>query len=115
MEDMSGTDQNEDLASRAVTALGHMTPRRFNLLVACCSLPEPFTTDSLRGSLPTALLSSLLRDLRALEAGGWLQATPPASESRQGKVVRYQVTGLAESAWPALHDRIAQARDLTAP
>lgn len=110
MEDMSGTDPGDDLRSRAVMALGQMTPRRFDLLVVCCSLPETFTTDALRGQLSEGMGSSLLRDLRALEAGGWLVATPPASEPRQGKVVRYRVTPLAESAWPALHQQIVLAR-----
>lgn len=74
-------------------ALGQITPRRFELLLACLELAEPFTSTELRALIgddsPSA--GSLLRDLRALELGGWLLGDPPHTASRQGRAVHYRV------------------------
>lgn len=113
---MSSAGLGADLGARAIAGLGRMTPRRFEILLTCCSLSERFTAHDVREQLSDSELgASLLRDLKALEAGGWLTADPPASHARQGKIVRYVVTDLTVLAWQALHQLVSDARSTTCP
>lgn len=85
-------------------ALTQITPRRLELLMACARLPAGFTTADARAEMktPASSSASLTRDLRALEAGGWLVARPSRREKRQGRTVRYRVN--RRLARTAFHD-----------
>ncbi len=106
----------DGLDDRLATALGQMTPRRYRLLVACINLPPGFTGADVRQVVAgTGLESSLLRDLRGLEVGGWLSAEPPHVQARQGRTVRYKVTEMAGTAFSELADGITRALSQPGP
>lgn len=94
-------------------ALAQMTPRRYELLVVMAGLAAPFLAADVRRALHErpGLRSSLLRDLRSLEVGGWLTADPPHEEARQGRTVYYEIAPLAWGAFQELSDRLIVARD----
>lgn len=95
----------------ALTALGYMTPRRFELLLVCASLAEGFSASDVRErATGTVAAGSLLRDLLALETGGWLVADPPHTEKRQGRTVTYSVArGVAGAAFHVLASELDAA------
>lgn len=85
-------------------ALAQITPRRLELLLACGDLPAEFTASELRAHLktPASGVAAVTRDLRGLEAGGWLLAHPPRTQKRQGQTVVYKVN--RKLAGRAFHD-----------
>jgi hypothetical protein len=105
---MSGADT---ASHPAVQALAHMSPRRFELLLVALTLPQTFTAATLREQLTDGQdTASLLRDLRALEIGGWLLANPSVNEARQGRTVRYRIAPLAVTAWRQLAHLVEEAQ-----
>ena len=91
-------------------ALAQITPRRFELLLACVDLPVEFTASELRAHMqtPASSVAAVTRDLRGLEAGGWLLARPPRTQKRQGQTVVYSLNralaGRAFHDWGRLMD-----------
>lgn len=92
-------------------ALGHINPRRFEILLRCLTLDEPFTA----GDVLTGLRedgdeqlsqSALSRDLRGLEAGGLLVGDPPVLEARKGRTVYFHTTELAEKLFGQLNSHV---------
>ena len=70
--------------------LASLNPRRLQLLVNCARLGRPFTTKDLRGTYSEGL-TSLTRDLNALENAQLLLANPSMSRARQGQRVTYSL------------------------
>lgn len=96
------------LTDNEATALGHLNPRRFEILLRCLTLDEPFTAGDvltgLREDSDEQLSSSALsRDLRGLEAGGLLVGDPPLLEARKGRTVLFHTTDLAERLFAQLN------------
>lgn len=96
------------LTDNEATALGHLNPRRFEILLRCLTLDEPFTAGDvltgLREDSDEQLSSSALsRDLRGLEAGGLLVGDPPLLEARKGRTVHFHTTDLAERLFAQLN------------
>ena len=96
------------LTDNEATALGHLNPRRFEILLRCLTLDEPFTAGDvllgLREDSDEQLSSSALsRDLRGLEAGGLLVGDPPLLEARKGRTVHFHTTELAERLFAQLN------------
>lgn len=81
--------------------LAHLNPRRLSVLVRSAQLGT-FTAQQFRETYPGDA-SSLTRDLNALEAAGLIEASPPASEHRQGQRVAYRVA----TGTPELFERLA--------
>lgn len=99
------------LTDNEATALGHINPRRFEILLRCLTLDEPFTA----GDVLTGLRedgdeqlsqSALSRDLRGLEAGGLLVGDPPVLEARKGRTVHFHTTDMAEKLFAQLNSHV---------
>lgn len=98
----------DELARAYSDVLSQMNPRRFEVLLICMTLTEPFTATDIRDALPLAE-PSLPRDLNALEDGGLLTADPPKSESRQGRVVLYWVAPRTQTVFRGIADLVDSA------
>lgn len=91
-------------------ALGQMTPRRFDLLLACIARGGEFTGPDLRRDVEGEdTRTTFLRNLNALELGGWLVADPPHTQSRQGRRVTYRVSELTGTVFRCLADAVDAA------
>ncbi len=92
-------------------ALGQITPRRFELLLACIACGVEFTGPDLHRQIaPDEPRSTFLRDVHALEVGGWLVGTPPHTDTkRQGRRVTYAVSPQAGVVFHALADAVDAA------
>lgn len=93
-------------------ALGHLNPRRFEILLRCLTLDDPFTAGDvlceLRENGDEQLSSSALsRDLRGLESGGLLVGDPSLLEARKGRTVHFHTTELAEQLFAQLSGHVA--------
>lgn len=95
-------------------ALGNLNPRRYDLLLQCLTLEEPFTAADVSEALrcagtETVTPSSLSRDLRGLEAGGLLCGEPGMKEARRGRTVHFRTTALAEKLFAQLDEHVRSA------
>ncbi|PAK92601.1 hypothetical protein B8X04_16955 [Brevibacterium casei] len=100
------------LTDDETTALGHLNPRRFEILLCCLTLDEPFTAGDVLAGLreegeAELSVSSLNRDLRGLESGGLLAGSPPLAAARKGRTVQFHTTELAETLFAQLSGRVA--------
>jgi DNA-binding transcriptional ArsR family regulator len=79
------------LSTRESAVLGHVTPRRFELLLRAAKLTQPFTASDLKRSAPDVPGRTVSLDLGALEAAGLITADPSADQPRQGRPVVYTI------------------------
>lgn len=96
------------LTANEATALGHLNPRRVEILLRCLTLDEPFTAGDVLAGLQEEgdeqlSPSALSRDLRGLESGGLIVGDPPVLEARKGRTVSFHPTDLAENLFSQLH------------
>lgn len=99
------------LTDNEATALGHINPRRFEILLRCLTLDEPFTAGDVLAVLTEEAgeqlsSSALSRDLRGLEAGGLLVGDPSFLEARKGRTVHFHTTELAEKLFFQLSNHV---------
>ena len=82
---------NHLLNDRERAVLEHLTPRRFELLLLACQLPQPFTAPELKALYSEVNPRTISLDLESLERGKIVKATPPADQPRRGQPIYFEL------------------------